>query len=74
MEFEICAIDCAFPVEITIDEDNGRYMIRKSDRSGEVFNTAKELATWIREHFSPEQFCSEEEYFQMLTETLIYLR
>ena len=35
MEFSLSSYDGALPVEVTIDDDNGRYTIRKSDRSGE---------------------------------------
>lgn len=68
MEYELCAVDCAIPVEITIDDDNGRYTIRKSDTSGEFFNTAQELALWVKENFTVEQFCHEEEFRFMMEE------
>ena len=43
MEFSLSSFDGALPVEVTIDEDNGRYMIRKSDRSGEYFNSPNRI-------------------------------
>ncbi|PLR98896.1 hypothetical protein [Bacillus sp. T33-2] len=66
MEFSLCSYDGALPVEVTLDEDNGRYMIRKSDTSGEFFNSAKELILWIRANFSVEEFCVPEEFNGMM--------
>jgi len=66
VEFSLCSNDCALPVEVTIDEDNGRYTIRKSDSSGEYFNSAQELIFWVRENFTVEQFCHEEEFQSMM--------
>ncbi|MFC0273040.1 hypothetical protein ACFFIX_16565 [Metabacillus herbersteinensis] len=43
MEFSIKSKDNVYPCEVTIDEDNGRYMIRNTDSSGEIFNTPEEL-------------------------------
>ena len=68
MEFSLCSNDCALPVEVTIDEDNGRYTIRKSDSSGEYFNSAQELIFWVRENFTVEQFCHVEEFQYMMKE------
>ncbi|WP_042346646.1 hypothetical protein [Bacillus massiliigorillae] len=72
MEFSLCSIDCALPVEVTIDEDNGRYTIRKSDSSGEYFNTAQELIDWIKQNFSVDQFCYQEEYEDMMKQLNLY--
>ncbi|SFA92370.1 MULTISPECIES: hypothetical protein [unclassified Bacillus (in: firmicutes)] len=66
MEFSLDSFDGALPVEITIDEDNGRYMIRKSDTSGEFFNTPKELIEWIKKHFHEEEFCQPQQFRFML--------
>ncbi len=72
MEFSLCANDCALPIEVTIDEDNGRYMIRKSDTSGEFFNTPQELITWVQQNFSVDQFCHKEEYVDMMIQLIGY--
>ena len=72
LEFSLCSIDCALPVEVTIDEDNGRYTIRKSDSSGEYFNTAQELIDWIKQNFSVDQFCYQEEYEDMMKQLNLY--
>jgi hypothetical protein len=69
MEFELSSYDGALPVEVTIDEDNGRYMIRKSDTSGEFFNSPFEMVEWIRENLSADDFCFPAEFRQMM-ETL----
>jgi hypothetical protein len=66
MEYELKAVDSELPVLITIDPDNGIYTIRKSDTSGEVFNTAEELHTWYKTHFNPVHFSSQTEYAQGL--------
>ncbi|WP_251552356.1 hypothetical protein [Neobacillus muris] len=66
MEFSLFSFDGALPVEVTIDEDNGRYTIRKSDTSGEYFNTPKELIAWIKAHFREEEFCHPDEFRGML--------
>lgn len=72
MEFSLTSRDCAIPVEITVDDDNGRYMIRKSDTSGEVFNDAKTLIKWVQENLHEEEFCHPNEFQQMLTKLTSY--
>ncbi|WP_174732935.1 hypothetical protein [Mesobacillus harenae] len=66
MEISLLSYDGALPVEITLDEDNGRYMIRKSDTSGEVFNTPLELIQWVKIHFHAEEFCNVQEFQSMM--------
>jgi hypothetical protein len=66
VEFSLNSFDGALPVEVILDEDNGRYMIRKSDTSGEYFNTPMELIEWVRVHFSEEEFCHPQEFRGML--------
>ncbi|PLT32812.1 hypothetical protein [Bacillus sp. V5-8f] len=73
MEFSLSSFDGAFPVEITLDEDNGRYMIRKSDTSGEVFNSPAELIQWVRTNFTEEQFCNPAEFRGMIAQLSEYL-
>lgn len=74
MEFSLCSLDCAMPVEVTLDEDNGRYMIRKSDSSGEFFNTPHELINWVRSNFFAEQFCDPIEFQAMIKKLSDYLK
>ncbi|MCH1626375.1 hypothetical protein [Fredinandcohnia quinoae] len=66
MEYSICSLDSALPCEITVDDDNGRYMIRKSDSSGEIFNSAEELIAWINTNWSPEEFCDPNEFTDLI--------
>lgn len=66
MEFSLSSFDGALPVEVTLDDDNGRYMVRKSDTSGEYFNSPKELIHWIKENFNQNEFCYPEEFKDML--------
>lgn len=73
MEFQLKTKDNAFPCEVTIDEDNGRYMIRKSDSSGEFFNSPKELVGWILENWDSEDFIEKEQFEGMLKEITVYL-
>ena len=72
MEFYLKSKDNAYPCEVTIDEDNGRYMIRKSDSSGEFFNSPEELVVWIRDNWKSEDFLDREEFDSMLNEIKIY--
>lgn len=72
MEFSLSSFDGAMPVEVTIDDDNGRYMIRKSDSSGEFFNTPSELIQWVKTHFNADEFCQPQEYHGMLAKLAEY--
>ena len=72
MEFNLRARDNAYPVVVTIDEDNGRYMIRKSDSSGEVFNSPYDLVAWILENWGAEDFIDHHEFEFMLKEIQDY--
>lgn len=73
MEFALNSRDGALPVEVTLDEDNGRYMIRKSDTSGEVFNSPLELIQWVKTNFTEEEFCNPAEFHGMITQLSEYL-
>ncbi|MFC0522857.1 hypothetical protein ACFFGV_04535 [Pontibacillus salicampi] len=68
MEFQLYGRDGAFPCEVTIDDDNGRYMIRKEDTSGEVFNSTAEMYLWMRQHWKAEDFHEPELYMLMMQE------
>ncbi|QPA32305.1 hypothetical protein [Thermaerobacillus caldiproteolyticus] len=73
MEFSLKAKDSAFPCEVTIDEDNGRYMIRKADTSGEVFNTPEELVQWIIDNWNNDDFQDQEQFDWMMKEIQVYI-
>lgn len=72
MEFSLSSYDGALPVEVTIDDDNGRYTIRKSDRSGEFFNSSNELIEWVKSNFHEEEFCHPDEFRGMLAKMAEY--
>ena len=72
VEFLLCTYDCALPIEVTLDDDNGRYTIRKSDTSGEYFNTPHELIVWVEQNFFAEQFCDLNEFQQMMKQLKEY--
>lgn len=73
VEFFLQAKDGAFPCEVTIDEDNGRYMIRKADTSGEVFNTPEELVRWIVANWKRDDFLDQEQFECMMNEIRMYI-
>ncbi|QOY35707.1 hypothetical protein AWH56_024085 [Anaerobacillus isosaccharinicus] len=66
MEFVIKAKDSAIPCSVTIDEDNGKYMLRKADTSGEVFQDKNQLIQWIETEWNPNLFEDEEAYSDLL--------
>ncbi|WP_204528062.1 hypothetical protein [Priestia flexa] len=66
MEYTLQSIDSAIPCEVTIDDDNGRYMLRNADASGEVFNSASELTQWVQQHWNEQQFVNPEEFRQLV--------
>jgi hypothetical protein len=72
LEFFLKSKDNVYPCVVTIDEDNGRYTIRKSDSSGEYFNTPKELVAWIIENWQSEDFLDCNEFETMLSEIKVY--
>lgn len=72
MEFFLSSFDGALPVEVTLDDDNGRYTIRKSDTSGEFFNSSNELIEWIKSNFQEHEFCHPHEYRGMLAKLAEY--
>jgi hypothetical protein len=72
MEFTLCSYESALPCEVTVDEDNGRYMIRKSDSSGEFFNTAIELINWVHENWTSDEFCNPSEFSDMIEQLNSY--
>jgi hypothetical protein len=74
MEFSLNSVHSYSPVEVTVDDDNGRYMIRNADTSGEVFNTSNELISWIKQNWQSNEFCTPQEFETMLKELDDYLQ
>ena len=72
LEFSLYSFDGALPVEVTVDDDNGRYTIRKSDSSGEYFNSPDELIQWVKTNFNEEEFCHPNEFRGMLAKLAEY--
>lgn len=68
MEYFLRCRGNVFPCEVTIDDDNGRYMIKKSDSSGEVFNSSAELIDWIFSNWEIEDFYDQNQFEEMLRE------
>lgn len=66
MEYTIQAKDSAIPCLVEIDEDNGRYLIRKPDTSGEVFHNSDDLLAWVKNNWRAEDFEDENNYFHLL--------
>jgi hypothetical protein len=67
MEFYLYCYDNAFPCEVTLDEDNDRYMLRKSDSSGEFFNSPIELIEWIKRNWTSDNFLNPDEFRTMIS-------
>ena len=70
MEYFLKCRDNVFPCEVTIDDDNGRYMIKKADSSGEVFNSSAELIEWIFSNWQSDDFFDPEQFEVMMREIL----
>lgn len=68
MEFNIKAKDGSIPCEVTVETDNGRYLIRKSDTSGEVFQNINDLKKWITQNWNANEFEDPSQYTQLLNE------
>ncbi|MDY0938719.1 MULTISPECIES: hypothetical protein [Priestia] len=67
MKFSLQSHESAVPCEVVADEENGRYMLRKADTSGEVFKkTPSELIQWIEANWSAEQFVSTAAFHEMM--------
>jgi len=70
MEYFLKCRDNVFPCEVTIDDDNGRYMIKKADSSGEVFNSSAELIDWIFSNWQSDDFYDPHQFEGMMREIL----
>ncbi|WP_078379588.1 hypothetical protein [Sutcliffiella halmapala] len=72
MEYQLKCKESAYPCEVTIDEDNNRFTIRKADSSGEFFNSPEELVYWILENWDSSDFNDEGEFQEMVKEIQLY--
>ncbi|WP_226671752.1 hypothetical protein [Rossellomorea aquimaris] len=72
MEFEIMTVESEIPCLVVADEDNGRFMIRKADTSGEVFNNQEELVNWIEANWSKEKVVNTYDFVKMLEMLRVY--
>lgn len=72
MEFEIMTVESEIPCLVVADEDNGRFMIRKADTSGEVFNSQEELVHWIEANWSREKVVNTYDFVKMLEMLRVY--
>lgn len=66
MEFTLSSKHSRIPCEVTMDADNGRYMLRKADTSGEVFNEPNELLNWVENNWNENDFTNPQEFKTML--------
>ncbi|MBM7602100.1 hypothetical protein JOC75_000070 [Metabacillus crassostreae] len=56
MEFELKNKDGAIPCLVVADQDNGRFMIREEDTSGEIFNDPITMLSWIKKNWKSKDF------------------
>ncbi|MBP3952955.1 hypothetical protein [Bacillus suaedae] len=66
MEFKIMDKDGAYPCVVTVDPENGRYMIRNADTSGESFSDGASLLAWVKENWQSSQFEFSDDYTKLL--------
>lgn len=62
----------ALPCQVIVDEDNGRFMLRNADTSGEYFNSAAEMILWIKRNWQDDDFNDPNEFNNMLHELKRY--
>lgn len=74
MEFDLQSKYGAFPCEVTLDEENGRYTVRNADTTGAFFNTPEELVQWLTQNWSKNHFIHPEEYDTMILQLNQYLQ
>ncbi|MDF0725406.1 hypothetical protein PY093_01615 [Cytobacillus sp. S13-E01] len=72
MEFSLKCKGNVYPCEVTIDEDNGRYTVRKADSSGEFFNTPEALVSWVLTNWNSDEFDDKDQFDFMLKEIQSY--
>ncbi|OEH92006.1 hypothetical protein BFG57_17225 [Bacillus solimangrovi] len=65
MEYSLNCKNSALPCQVIVDEDNGRFMLRNADTSGEYFNSLEQMVLWIQENWHNEDFHDPAEFQQM---------
>ncbi|WP_017753467.1 hypothetical protein [Calidifontibacillus oryziterrae] len=68
MEYNLSCKGSALPCEVTLDEDNGRYMLRNADSTGQYFNTPQQLVEWIQANWRSSDFINPDEFTKMMQE------
>ncbi|SDM55572.1 hypothetical protein SAMN04488137_0733 [Fictibacillus solisalsi] len=66
MEYSLYKKDGAFPCDVTIDVDNNIYTVRDSDTTGQIFQSAPEVASWIKQNWAPDQFEKPDDYYDLV--------
>ncbi|MFD2214351.1 hypothetical protein [Metabacillus endolithicus] len=74
MEYEIKNKEGAIPCLIVADDENGRYMIREADTSGEVFNSSREMLFWIYENWEEQDFEDKQLFHQIVSSLQDHVR
>lgn len=74
MEFLLSCKGNAYPCEVMIDDDNGRYLVKKADSSGEFFNSPAELVSWVLNNWKPEQFEDQQQFGNMVNTIKQYVQ
>ena len=74
MEYEIKNKEGAIPCLIVADDENGRYMIREADTSGEVFNSSREMLFWIYENWEEQDFEDKQLFNQVVSSLQDHVR
>jgi len=74
MEYEIKNKEGAIPCLIVADDENGRYMIREADTSGEVFNSSREMLFWIYENWEEQDFEDKQLFNQIVSSLQDHVR
>jgi hypothetical protein len=66
VEYSLYKKDGKFPCDVTVDYENMVFTVRDSDTTGEVFNSASEVAAWIKQNWTVEQFQQPDDYYDLL--------
>lgn len=73
MEFSLKNRHGAFPVEVTIDEDNHRFTVRNVDTTGTFFNSINELIDWVKTNWNVADFEDPDQFHHMISSIDAYI-